>query len=117
VATVSVLEHIDRLSFIKLEAGYAFLSKANLLWVKLLQVQKLGNRCRGLLIHRLDDSIDIFGQWDPASASTISTLYHADDGAALESITFVVADPTNPKKTYVEDIVVNNSVAAKQGLK
>ncbi|CAH0053966.1 unnamed protein product [Clonostachys solani] len=97
VANCPVFDHIDPQSFMKQQASYVFLSKANLLQLKLLQLQKLGDRCRGLLIHRLDDSIDILGQWDPALASTISTLYHTENGAALESITFVYADTTNPR--------------------
>lgn len=107
-AVLPVMDDIERSSFVHIHAGVAFLSKANLCNFKTLKLQRIGPRCTGLLIHRLDDSIDILGQWDPSRVDTITTLHCQDKRAPPDMITFVYSDDTNPRRRYIKDILMGD---------
>lgn len=65
-----------------------FLSKARLLDVKTLTLQRNGERCIGLLIEYNDGSLGTLGQWNPMNHST-SVIFDSQQGKPLESLYFI----------------------------
>lgn len=82
---------VDPFSFLGDNSNAAFLSKATLLNVKKLELQRIGDRCVGLLINRHTGIQETLGQWDPCNEET-SLLYDYHMGC-LTSLTFLYSDP------------------------
>ncbi|CAH0046743.1 unnamed protein product [Clonostachys solani] len=84
----------------------AFLSRATLLNVIALKVQKFGDRCVGMCVEREGGIIETLGMWDPVRLDTISTIYSYRQGP-LQPLTFIFSAAPELLKRYVEDIVVS----------
>ncbi|CAG9947846.1 unnamed protein product [Clonostachys rosea f. rosea IK726] len=86
----------------------AFLSRATLLNVLTLKVQKFGDRCVGMCVERQGGIIETLGMWDPVRLDTISNIYSYHQGP-LQPLTFIYSEAPELLKRYVEDIVVSAS--------
>ncbi|VUC32542.1 unnamed protein product [Clonostachys rosea] len=84
----------------------AFLSRATLLNVITLKVQKFGDRCVGMCVERGDGIIETLGMWDPVRPDTVSTIYSCHQGP-LQPLTFIYSPARGQLEHYVEDIVVS----------
>jgi hypothetical protein len=96
------------LSFVERHFTGVFLSKALLVDVEALDVQRHGDRCTGLCILRSDGHREILGQWD-SSPSPATRIYNNADGYnALRTLTFVFSEDPYHWKRYLQDIYVGS---------
>lgn len=103
------ISHIELSSWTSFQRRYrrtSFMTKAHLLNVQAIELQKIYGRCMGLLIKRRNGIIDIFGQWDPIMCNKTTVLYDTSHGP-LGNLTFVFSECSNdPLERYVEDVLV-----------
>lgn len=80
------------------------MSKAHLLNLKTLKIQRVGLRCIGMLIERHYGIQETLGQWDPSNPNGTSVLYESSWGP-LGPLSFFFSDHYNDGR-YVKDIVL-----------
>jgi hypothetical protein len=84
-----------------------FLTKAQLLDVHTLRLQRVGPRCVGIRVERRSGLLDVLGQWDPRNEGVCLYNGGSRGGPVLESLTFVLSSANQPTERYVEDVFLN----------
>lgn len=106
---VSQFVNTDRHSFQGRNCRTAFMTKAHLLDVEVLKLQRVRGRCVGMFIGRRNGTVDILGQWDPANVDATSTLYERCQGS-LNTLTFAFSNKgSDARERYVEDILLQGT--------